>query len=40
MYAAIRMSVAAQKVERITDYIHCPWMIQVAESVSLASGSV
>jgi RNA polymerase sigma-70 factor (ECF subfamily) len=34
-YSAIRMNVAAQKVERITDYIHCPWMIQAAGSVSL-----
>jgi RNA polymerase sigma-70 factor (ECF subfamily) len=35
IYSAIRMNVAGQKVERITDYIHCPWMIQAAEAVSL-----
>ena len=34
-YSAIRMDVAGQKVERITDYIHCPWIIQAAASVSL-----
>jgi RNA polymerase sigma-70 factor (ECF subfamily) len=35
-YSAIRMTVAADKVERIADYIHCPWMIHAATSVSLA----
>jgi RNA polymerase sigma-70 factor (ECF subfamily) len=34
-YSAIRMEVAGQEVERITDYIHCPWMIQAAGSLSL-----
>src|SRR5947208_3433451 len=35
-YSAIRMNVAGQKIEGIMDYIHCPWLIQAAESVSVA----
>jgi RNA polymerase sigma-70 factor, ECF subfamily len=34
-YSVIRMNAAGQKIERITDYIHCPWMIQAATSISL-----
>ena len=34
-YSTIRMNVAGQKVERITDYIHCPWIMHAAASVSL-----
>lgn len=29
-FSAIRVDVADQKIERITDYIHCPWMILAA----------
>ena len=29
-FSAIRVDVADQKIERITDYIHCPWMIPAA----------
>ena len=35
-YSAIRMTVAVQKIEGIMDYIHCPWLIQAAESVLVA----
>lgn len=35
-FSAIRVSVAGQKVQRIEDYIHCPWVIAAAASVSLA----
>src|SRR5260370_11386226 len=35
-YSAIRMNVIGQKIERIGDYIHCPWVIPAAASVSLA----
>jgi RNA polymerase sigma-70 factor, ECF subfamily len=35
-YSAIRMNVAGQKIEGIMDYIHCPWLIQAAESVLVA----
>ena len=34
-YAAIRMSVIGQKIERIVDYIHCPWVVPAAASVSV-----
>jgi len=35
-YSAIRMNVIGQKIEGIGDYIHCPWVIPAAASVSLA----
>jgi RNA polymerase sigma-70 factor (ECF subfamily) len=35
-YSAIRMGVVGQKIERIVDYIHCPWVIPAAASVSVA----
>jgi RNA polymerase sigma-70 factor, ECF subfamily len=35
-YSAIRMSVVGAKIERIVDYIHCPWVIPAATSVSVA----
>jgi RNA polymerase sigma-70 factor, ECF subfamily len=35
-YSAIRMNVIDHKIERIADYIHCPWMIPAAASVSTA----
>jgi hypothetical protein len=35
-YSAIRMNVSDHKIERIADYIHCPWMIPAAASVSTA----
>ncbi|HUJ95606.1 MAG TPA: RNA polymerase sigma factor [Terriglobales bacterium] len=34
-YSAIRMRVTGEKVDRIVDYIHCPWVIPAAASVSL-----
>jgi RNA polymerase sigma-70 factor (ECF subfamily) len=34
-YSAIRMNVVGDKVERISDYIHCPWLLATAESVSV-----
>jgi RNA polymerase sigma-70 factor (ECF subfamily) len=35
-YSAIRFDVVGQRIERIVDYIHCPWMLPAAASVSLA----
>src|SRR6267143_1058040 len=35
-YSAIRMNAIGQKIDRIADYIHCPWLIPAAASVSLA----
>ena len=37
VYSAIRMNVIDQKIERIADYIHCPWMIPAAASASTAA---
>jgi RNA polymerase sigma-70 factor, ECF subfamily len=38
-YSAIRVNVVGQKIEQIVDYIHCPWLIPAASSVSLAGTS-
>jgi RNA polymerase sigma-70 factor (ECF subfamily) len=35
-YSAIRMNAIGQKIDQIADYIHCPWLIPAAASVSLA----
>jgi RNA polymerase sigma-70 factor (ECF subfamily) len=34
-YSVIRMDVAGGRVERIVDYIHCPWLIQAATSIPI-----
>src|SRR5580692_1968632 len=34
-YSVIRMRVIGQEIEQIVDYIHCPWMIPAAASISL-----
>jgi RNA polymerase sigma-70 factor, ECF subfamily len=36
LYSVIRMKVIGQEIEQIVDYIHCPWMIPAATSISLA----
>ena len=36
-YSIIRMMVIGEKIERIVDYIHCPWMIPAATSISLVT---
>lgn len=33
-YSVIRMKVSGQEIEQIVDYIHCPWMIPGATSIS------
>lgn len=38
-YSAIRMRVSNDKIECIADYIHCPWMIPAAVSISLTERS-
>ncbi len=35
-HSAIRFDVIGQQVERIVDYIHCPWMLAVATTVAVA----
>ena len=34
-YSCIRMRVIGQEIDQIVDYIHCPWMIPAATSISL-----
>jgi RNA polymerase sigma-70 factor (ECF subfamily) len=34
-YSVIRMKVIGQEIEQIVDYIHCPWMVPAATSISL-----
>jgi RNA polymerase sigma-70 factor (ECF subfamily) len=36
-YAAVRLNVTAQQIDRIVDYAHCPWMIPIATSVAMAN---
>jgi len=38
-YAAVRLNVTAQQIDRIVDYAHCPWMIPTATSVVMANPS-
>ena len=35
-YSAIRMDVVDQKIERIVDFLHCPWVVPAAASISVA----
>ena len=35
-HSAIRFEVIDQRIERIVDYIHCPWVLQAATTVTLA----
>ena len=34
-YSVIRMKVTGQEIEKIVDYIYCPWIIPAATSISL-----
>lgn len=36
-YSPIRVDVVGEHVERITDYIHCPWVIDAATTVSVGN---
>jgi RNA polymerase sigma-70 factor (ECF subfamily) len=38
-HSIIRLVVTGQRIERIVDYIHCPWLLPAAVSVSLAGPS-
>jgi RNA polymerase sigma-70 factor, ECF subfamily len=38
-HSAIRFDVIGERIERIVDYIHCPWVLSAATSVSLAESS-
>jgi RNA polymerase sigma-70 factor (ECF subfamily) len=34
-HSAIRLDVIGQSIERIVDYVHCPWMLNTADSVNI-----
>ena len=36
-YSTIRFDVIEQRIERIVDYIHCPWVIEAATTVTVGS---
>jgi RNA polymerase sigma-70 factor, ECF subfamily len=36
-HSAIRLDVIGERIERVVDYIHCPWVIPAASSVSLTA---
>jgi RNA polymerase sigma-70 factor (ECF subfamily) len=38
-YSAVRLELLGERIERIVDYLHCPWVIPAAASVSLAGTS-
>ena len=38
-HSAIRLKVIGQRIVRIEDYIHCPWLLPAAASMSLAGSS-
>lgn len=35
-HSAIRLDVVGSRIESIVDYVHCPWLIQAASSVTIA----
>ena len=35
-HSAIRFEVVGQRIKRIVDYIHCPWVISAATTVTVA----
>jgi RNA polymerase sigma-70 factor (ECF subfamily) len=36
-YSAIRFDVIGQRIDRILDYIHCPWVIEAATTVTIGT---
>ena len=38
-HSVIRLEATGLRIERIVDYIHCPWLLPAAASVSLAGQS-
>ncbi len=38
-YSTIRMNVVGQHIDQIVDYVHCPWIISTASSVTVAAPS-
>ena len=38
-YSVVRLSVTSQRIDRIVDYAHCPWVISAARSVTVPVSS-
>ena len=38
-YSMIRLSRADQHIGRIVDYVHCPWVLPAAQSVSVSAAA-
>jgi len=38
-YSTVRLRVTENHIDRIVDYVHCPWVILAAVSVSVAARS-
>ena len=36
-HSVVRLSVAGQHIDGIVDYVHCPWVISMADSVTVAA---
>jgi RNA polymerase sigma-70 factor (ECF subfamily) len=36
-HSVIRMQVSGERIERIVDYLHCPWVVSAAESVAVGA---
>ncbi len=36
-HSAVRLNVTGQRIERIVDYIHCPWVLEAAGAVRIAT---
>ena len=35
-YSMVRLNVTDHHIDRITDYVHCPWVIAAATNVTVA----
>jgi RNA polymerase sigma-70 factor (ECF subfamily) len=36
-YSLVRLSVIGQHIDRVVDYVHCPWVISMADSVTVVA---
>lgn len=36
-YSMVRLTLVGQHIGRIVDYVHCPWVISMADSVTLVA---
>ena len=36
-YSIVRLSIIGQHIDRVVDYVHCPWVISMADSVTVVA---